>query len=101
MIVLTPPSKVYSKISSRITNEVTSKGMWSLSKINACRILITKYKRAVAPTTLDNIKKKAPALCALIPKAWIEERDISELIDDGFSMGLLRERARVFDQLKF
>jgi Zn-dependent peptidase ImmA (M78 family) len=41
------------------------------------------------------------ALCALIPKAWIEERDISELIDDGFSMELLRERARVFDQLKF
>src|SRR6478672_46390 len=41
------------------------------------------------------------AICALIPKTWIEEREISELIDDGFSMELLRERARVFDQLKF
>lgn len=39
------------------------------------------------------------ALCALIPKAWIEEREISELIDDGFSMDLLRERARVYEQL--
>jgi Zn-dependent peptidase ImmA (M78 family) len=40
------------------------------------------------------------ALCALIPKGWIEERDISEMLDDGFSMELLSERARVFEQLK-
>ena len=40
------------------------------------------------------------ALCVLIPKAWIEERDISEMLDDGFSMELLSERARVFEQLK-
>jgi len=40
------------------------------------------------------------ALCALIPKAWIEERDISEMLDDGFSMELLSKRARVFEQLK-
>ena len=38
------------------------------------------------------------ALCALIPKSWIEDRDISELIDDGFSMELLRERALVYER---
>ena len=40
------------------------------------------------------------AICALIPKTWIEEREISELIDEGYSIELLRERARVYEQLK-
>ena len=39
---------------------VNSKGTCSLSKIKSCKILITKYKRAVAPTKRDKIKKKAP-----------------------------------------
>ena len=36
------------------------------------------------------------ALCALIPKIWIEEREISELIDDGFPAELLAERVRIY-----
>lgn len=39
------------------------------------------------------------ALCALIPKPWIEEREISDLIEDGFSLELLRERAAIYEQL--
>ena len=40
------------------------------------------------------------ALCALLPKGWIEEREIHELIDEGFSLEMLRERARIHDQLR-
>lgn len=39
------------------------------------------------------------ALCALIPKTWIEEREICELIDDGFSIELLHERAQIYEQV--
>jgi Zn-dependent peptidase ImmA (M78 family) len=38
------------------------------------------------------------ALCALIPKCWIEGRDISELIDEGFPIEMLRERAKIYEQ---
>ena len=41
--------------------------MPSLLKIKICNTLITRYNLAVAPTVRDKIKKKAPALCALIP----------------------------------
>jgi hypothetical protein len=35
----------------------------------------------------------------LIPKTWIEEREICELIDDGFSIELLHERAQIYEQV--
>ena len=38
------------------------------------------------------------ALCALIPKSWIEEREIGELVDEGYSTEMLLERARIFEQ---
>jgi Zn-dependent peptidase ImmA (M78 family) len=39
------------------------------------------------------------ALCALIPKPWIEEREINDLLDEGFPRELLRERAAIYEQL--
>ncbi|HEY2865929.1 MAG TPA: ImmA/IrrE family metallo-endopeptidase [Pyrinomonadaceae bacterium] len=39
------------------------------------------------------------ALCALIPKIWLEGREISELIDDGFPAELLAERVRIYERL--
>jgi Zn-dependent peptidase ImmA (M78 family) len=37
------------------------------------------------------------ALCALIPKSWIETRGINELIDEGFPAKLLKERFQVYE----
>ena len=39
------------------------------------------------------------ALCALIPKPWIEQREMSELIDEGFPLELLHERSEIYEQL--
>jgi Zn-dependent peptidase ImmA (M78 family) len=37
------------------------------------------------------------ALCALIPKSWIETGDIRELIDEGFPTKMLKERVQVYE----
>ena len=39
------------------------------------------------------------ALCALVPRSWISDRDINELIEDGFSLELLQERKQIFERL--
>lgn len=39
------------------------------------------------------------ALCALIPRSWVEGRQMSELIDEGYSIELLRERAEIYEQM--
>lgn len=39
------------------------------------------------------------ALCALIPRSWVEGREMSELIDEGYSIELLRERAEIYEQM--
>jgi hypothetical protein len=53
---------VYSKIIIKIMVVVAQNGMPKLDKIVSCRILTTKYKRAVAPNVLDKIKNDAPVL---------------------------------------
>jgi Zn-dependent peptidase ImmA (M78 family) len=53
----------------------------------------------VGQKTRKELEADTFALCALIPRAWIEERDIGELIEDGFSVDLLHERARVYEKL--
>lgn len=39
------------------------------------------------------------ALCALIPRSWVEGREMGELIDEGYSIELLRERAEIYEQM--
>lgn len=48
--------------------------------------------------TRKEIEADTFALCALIPRPWIEEREISDLIDEGFTTEMLRQRARIFEQ---
>ena len=61
-MVFTPPSNVYTKIMAKIINVVTQKGTCKSFKITFCKILTTKYNRAVAPNVLLKIKKLAPVL---------------------------------------
>ncbi|HYJ92142.1 MAG TPA: ImmA/IrrE family metallo-endopeptidase [Pyrinomonadaceae bacterium] len=39
------------------------------------------------------------ALCALIPKPWMESREVSDLIEEGFSAEILKERAQIYERL--
>jgi Zn-dependent peptidase ImmA (M78 family) len=39
------------------------------------------------------------ALCALIPRSWVEGREMGEMIDEGYSIELLRERAEIYEQM--
>jgi hypothetical protein len=66
-IVLTPPSKVYSRIISRITNVVAINGTPILSRINICNTFITRYNLAVAPNVLEIMKNIAPVLYDVNP----------------------------------
>jgi Zn-dependent peptidase ImmA (M78 family) len=36
------------------------------------------------------------ALCALIPRSWIETRDAAELADDGFTVEIMQQRIEVY-----
>ena len=40
------------------------------------------------------------ALCALIPKTWLETRDLAELADEGFSMEILNQRIAIYESQK-
>ncbi len=61
-IVLTPPSKVYNNIITKIISVVNQNGTPKEARIASCKIATTKYKRAVAPNVLDKIKNEAPVL---------------------------------------
>jgi Zn-dependent peptidase ImmA (M78 family) len=39
------------------------------------------------------------ALCALLPKAWIETREFSDLIDEGISAEMIEQRISVYKKL--
>lgn len=39
------------------------------------------------------------ALCALIPKPWIETRNFGDLVDEGFPSEILAERVRLYERL--
>jgi Zn-dependent peptidase ImmA (M78 family) len=36
------------------------------------------------------------ALCAIIPRSWIETRDAAELADDGFTVEIMQQRIEVY-----
>jgi Zn-dependent peptidase ImmA (M78 family) len=38
------------------------------------------------------------ALCALIPKTWLETREVSELIDEGLSIEILEQRFSLYHE---
>jgi Zn-dependent peptidase ImmA (M78 family) len=40
------------------------------------------------------------ALCAIIPKTWIESRTVDELVDEGIPEDMLRERLDVYERWK-
>ena len=63
-IVLTPPSNVYSRIINNTTAARNPEWDMHILKDEYMQILMTRYKRAVAPTVRDNIKKDAPVLYA-------------------------------------
>jgi hypothetical protein len=58
---------VYKIIISRITNVETAKGIFISLRMNICNTLITRYSLAVAPSTREIIKNKAPVLCDIVP----------------------------------
>ena len=39
------------------------------------------------------------ALCAIIPRCWMESHELSELIDEGFPAKILKERVQILEQL--
>ena len=39
------------------------------------------------------------ALCALLPARWIESRELSELIDEGYSGEMIEQRISIYRQL--
>lgn len=39
------------------------------------------------------------ALCALLPKAWIETREFSDLIDEGISAEMIEQRISIYEKL--
>lgn len=41
------------------------------------------------------------ALCAVIPKAWIESRTVTDLVDEGLTEDIIAERLRVFERHGF
>jgi len=47
-------------------------------------------------TTRKEREADAFALCALIPKVWLETRELSEISDEGFSPEMIKQRAAVY-----
>lgn len=41
------------------------------------------------------------ALCALIPRSWLEKRSFDEIVDEGLSTEAVRERFEIFDRYGF
>jgi Zn-dependent peptidase ImmA (M78 family) len=39
------------------------------------------------------------ALCALIPKCWIETRELGELLEEGYPADLLQQRSQIYKDL--
>lgn len=62
---------------------------------------VTANFHGIGQKTRKEAEADAFALCALIPRTWLEGRSIAELIDDGFDTDLLDERRRVFDKYGF
>lgn len=60
---------------------------------------VTANFHGIGKRTRKEAEADAFALCALIPKKWVEERKINELLEDeGFGEQLVRDRFRVFDR---
>jgi Zn-dependent peptidase ImmA (M78 family) len=52
----------------------------------------------VGTKTRKEVEADAFALCALIPRTWIETRTTQELFDEeGFPADMLRERRKIYD----
>jgi Zn-dependent peptidase ImmA (M78 family) len=62
---------------------------------------VTANFHGIGQKTRKEAEADAFALCALIPRTWLEGRSIAELIDEGFDTDLLDERRRVFDKYGF
>ena len=54
----------------------------------------------VGQKTRKEREADAFALCAVIPKTWIESRTVDELIDAGIPEDVLRERLTVYERWK-
>jgi len=59
----------------------------------------TANYHGIGRRTRNEIEADVFALCALIPRSWIESDRLSELAEDaGFEIGQVRERIEVFDR---
>ncbi|HVF48219.1 MAG TPA: ImmA/IrrE family metallo-endopeptidase [Pyrinomonadaceae bacterium] len=52
----------------------------------------------VGRSTRTEIEADIFALCALIPKVWIETRRPEDLIDEGFSLEMVTSRQKIHDR---
>jgi Zn-dependent peptidase ImmA (M78 family) len=58
---------------------------------------VTANFHGIGRRTRKEAEADAFALCALIPKTWMESRSIEEMIEEGFAPELLDERQKVFE----
>jgi Zn-dependent peptidase ImmA (M78 family) len=62
---------------------------------------VTANFHGIGRRTRKEAEADAFALCALIPRSLLESRSLDELIDEGYTIDLLEERRRVFEDYGF
>jgi len=62
---------------------------------------VTANFHGIGRRTRKEAEADAFALCALIPRTWLEKKSLDDLIDEGFDASLINERRKVFDTYGF